>query len=231
MIREYVARFALHVSRWVEEERRRNRVFDLLWERAARESADFIEGRLEHAVLFRDREALWRHALSKAPEGMLLEFGVFQGASINFMADHFRRLGQEREIHGFDSFRGLKEDWVGAELPKGYFDRDGRMPEVRKGITLHEGWIDQTLPVFLEKRPGARIALVHIDTDTYGPASVVLGLLGPILGPGSIVIFDELLGYPRWQMHEYKALEESIAPERYRFIGFTSRQAAIQFVS
>ena len=41
-------------------------------------------------------------------EGDFLEFGVFQGRSINIIAEKF----PDQKIYGFDSFKGLPEDWV-----------------------------------------------------------------------------------------------------------------------
>ena len=54
-----------------------------------------------------------------------LEFGVFQGKSINF----FQYI-ERKKFYGFNSFEGLNEDWEGSEYPKGYFDLKGNYPEL-----------------------------------------------------------------------------------------------------
>ena len=37
-----------------------------------------------------------------------LEFGVWKGESINFLSSFLNK----GEIYGFDSFKGLREDWL-----------------------------------------------------------------------------------------------------------------------
>jgi hypothetical protein len=50
-------------------------------------------------------------------DGHYLEFGVFTGGTIRFIA---RRSGQ-RVIHGLDSFKGLPEAWSGFNITRGAF--------------------------------------------------------------------------------------------------------------
>lgn len=72
--------------------------------------------------------------------GLVLEFGVFKGQSIN-------KLGRvlQQPIFGFDSFEGLPEDWdVGnAVIPREAFDRQGNLPEVLPNVVLIKGWFEQ----------------------------------------------------------------------------------------
>jgi hypothetical protein len=51
--------------------------------------------------------------------GLILEFGVFSGNSINIIADKFPL----RTIYGFDSFEGLPEEWERDDkgFPLGFF--------------------------------------------------------------------------------------------------------------
>lgn len=203
-----------------------------VYERAAESSASFIEANIDDAVLFDHRIDYWAWLVTRLPkEGLLLEAGVFEGKSINFIADRLKAAGDRRLIHGFDSFEGLEEDWAGEALPAGHFDQGGRLPPVRDNVRLHKGWVQDTVQPFLAANPGAPLALLHIDTDTYTPARFLLEALAPRLVPGSIIAFDELIGYPNWQAHEAKALGEVLPRERYRFIAFTSRQAAIRILA
>jgi len=221
-----------YVYRRLQENIRRNRPFDVLWAKAADESADFIAANFDDAVVFEHRMDFWRHVLTKIPaEGELIEVGVFQGVSVNFIADTLAKRGDKRLVHGFDSFEGLEEDWAGEALGKNFFNLKGRLPTVRPSVLLHKGWVQDTLGPFYAERGGRPpIALIHIDTDTYTPARHILEISGPLLTPGAVIVFDELIGYPNWQNHEFKALQEVLPRERYRFIGFTSRQAAIVIV-
>lgn len=227
-MKRLVRRGLVHGATVLENHHRRHRPVKLLWERAAASSADFIEAHLSSAVVFDQREQLWEHALKIMPQtGMILEFGVFEGQSINFIADWLRKRGDTRMAHGFDSFEGLEEDWSGEALPAGYFDQKGKLPAVRAGVRLHKGWIENTLPPFLAEHSEDPVALIHLDTDTYSPAKCVLANLKPRLRPGSIIIFDELIGYPNWQAHEYRALVEVLGKTGYEFLSFTSRQSAL----
>lgn len=89
-------------------------VIDELHRRSIADSADYAAERMASALTFKTREALWDFALAKAPrEGLCAEFGVWNGASI----DHFARRLRGRTIFGFDSFKGLQEDWTGASCP------------------------------------------------------------------------------------------------------------------
>jgi hypothetical protein len=220
-----------YVYRRLQDNIRRNRPFDVLWAKAAAQSATFIEDNFDDAVVFEHRMDFWRHVMSKLPaEGEVIEVGVFEGVSVNFIADTLLAKGDTREVHGFDSFEGLEEDWSGEALGSGFFQRGGRLPKVRRNVKLHKGWVQDTLGPFYAERGKPKIALVHIDTDTYTPARHILEISEPLLTEGSVVVFDELIGYPNWRAHEFKALQETLDRSRYRFIGFTSRQAAIRIV-
>lgn len=200
-----------------------------MWERAIETSLNFVECNLEHALLFDARSQLHAYALSKMPsEGLVLELGVFNGDSINALADAMTRLGDPRPLYGFDSFEGLQEDWYGHEALAGTFDRHGKLPQVREQVQLVPGWIDDTLPPFFDAHP-EMIAFMHIDTDTYTPCRRILELSKRRLGAGTIVIFDELLAYPGWQHGEYRALCETI-DQPYQFIAFAGHHAAIVFL-
>ena len=166
---------------------------------SVRESADFAVRHMPVAQTFMNPHDTLRHALSLAPRGgMALEFGVFTGTTLRIIAD--TRKGQGG-IYGFDSFEGLPEAWrTGA--PKGTFAVDA-LPQV-DGAELVKGWFDQSLPSFLDTHPGP-VDFLHVDCDLYSSTRTVLDLVGPRLGPGSVVLFDEFFNYPGWQQHEYKA--------------------------
>lgn len=142
-------------------------------------------------------------AVDQAREsGLVLEFGVRRGTSVNRLA---ARAGQP--VHGFDSFEGLPQSW-GAE-PAGVLTTGAQLPPVADNVTLHAGWFSDTLVPFLADHPGP-VRLVNIDSDIYASAREVLFALAPRLVPGSIVVFDELIGNRTWAEDEYKALAEFV---------------------
>lgn len=202
-------------------------LYSVLRERAILQSADYVEQHLKTAMVFERTRLLWDYAAKAAQldSGLLLEFGVFKGTSINFFAQQF----QDDEIHGFDSFEGLAEDWTGYHLPKGTFDLQGNLPKVQENVTLHQGWFDQTLPSFLENNEGP-IKFCHIDCDTYESSKYVLELIAPRLQPGSVIVFDEYYSYPNWQQGEFKAWQDVCKRDQisYKYIAFAQMQVAVE---
>jgi hypothetical protein len=154
-------------------------------------------------IKFKTRQHIWQHYISMInPGDIALEFGVWYGTSINYMA----MARPDNEFHGFDSFDGLPEDWIRGH-PKGHFKVDKEKLKFAPNIKTHEGWFDQTLPVFLEecdKRD--KIKFIHIDCDLGSSTECVLNLLKKeILGNRAILLFDEFYNYLGYEDHEFLA--------------------------
>jgi tetratricopeptide (TPR) repeat protein len=145
--------------------------------------------------------AMLRWSLAQAPHpGLLAEFGVRRGTSIRVLA------GETAEtVHGFDSFVGLPEPWVKA--PAGVLTAGGDLPEVPANVTLHAGWFEDSLPPFLAAHSGP-LRFANIDCDIYSSTRTVLRALAERIRPGTILLFDELIGNRSWRQDEYKALTE-----------------------
>ncbi len=141
------------------------------------------------ALLTSDRFELLARAIETVTgPGLWLEFGVWRGESITYIA---RTSGHP--IVGFDSFQGLPTDWVpGARA--GAFSTEGVLPQVDARVTLVKGWFDETLPTFLTAHPGEPVAFLHVDSDLYSSARVVLTALGGRIREGTVVVFDEFCG-------------------------------------
>jgi len=194
------------------------------YSRAISESADYAEQNMKSAIMFNTREQLWDFSIRKIKfNGLVGEFGVFEGYSINNFA---RKLPQK--IYGFDSFEGLQEDWAGWVLTKGSFDLGGVTPKVRKNVQLIKGWFDKTLPDFLQLHT-ENFSLIHIDCDTYEATKSALYYLNPRIIEGTVIIFDEYFSYRGWQLGEHKAWKEFVTENtlKYDYIGFSSDQVAI----
>lgn len=199
---------------------------DHLHHRAAERSAAFIEDEGRSAMIFPRKQKMWPWLAKQIPaKGMMMECGVFTGRSINAMAKNF----PERKLFGFDSFEGLSEDWAGVDLGAGAFDLEGKLPKVEENVTLIKGWVDDTLPGFFKKNKGT-IAYLHVDTDTYTPARTILSLAKERFRKGTIVLFDELIGYPFWEEGEYLALTQELPRDSYEYIAFSQMQAAIRIL-
>jgi predicted O-methyltransferase YrrM len=170
-----------------------------------------LVGHLLTAQRCRHREEVFDQALALVPrDGLVCEFGVFEGASTNYLA---RRL-PGRRLFGFDSFEGLPEDWR-PDFEAGMFSTGGRLPQVEANVTLIKGWFEQTLPPFAAAHPG-QVALLHIDCDLYSSTKCVLAHLGDRIGPGAILVFDEFFNYPGWEEHEFRAFSEFVKARQLR---------------
>lgn len=194
-----------------------NNIWFSLWQKAAQETADYVEKNMLTLPYFRSRRNLMKLALSKVQtDGLYLEFGCgWQAKSINFLAKQI-----PGDIHGFDSFEGLPDDWFG-NLGKKSFSAHGRLPIVRDNVQIHAGWFDKTLPEFVEKYPSP-VAFLHIDCDIYVSTKTVFDWLGDRIHSGTVIQFDEYFNYPGWQQHEYKAFQEFITQKQltYQYLGY-----------
>jgi hypothetical protein len=77
-------------------------------------------------------------------EGLIMEFGVFKGESINYIAKRF----PGEIVYGFDSFEGLPEAWRDG-FDKGTFSIvDISNIKFENNVTLIKGYFNDTLPIF-----------------------------------------------------------------------------------
>lgn len=197
--------------------------------RALTQTADYIEEAMPDALGFFTQREVTEFTLQEINlEGHYLEFGVFRGGTIRFMA---KRVGKNI-IHGFDSFEGLPENWTGFYLGKGAFDTKGRLPKVPKNVHLYQGWFDETLPRWLEKYPGP-MAFIHIDCDLYSSTKTIFELLGERICPGTVILFDEYFNFHNWQKHEYKAFQEFVKEHNvtYEYLGYARQQVSLKILS
>jgi Methyltransferase domain len=197
--------------------------------RALQRSVDYIESAMPDALGLESQRELIDYSLQAVGiEGHYLEFGVFTGGTIRYMA---RRIGR-RTIHGFDSFEGLPEAWSGFNLGGKAFDRKGRLPRVPDNVVLHRGYFDASLPKWLDEHPGP-IAFMHLDCDLYSSTKTILKLTAPRLVPGTVILFDEYFNFPNWEQHEFKAFQEFVAEHRvkYTYLAFARQQAAVRINS
>jgi O-methyltransferase len=121
---------------------------------------------------------------------LYLEFGVYQGAATRYWS---RLLKNPRSnLHGFDSFEGLPEDWheVKEVLTRGHFSTDGKIPVIDDPrVHFFKGWFDQTLAQY--QVPEHEVLVVNFDADLYSSTQCVFGRIAPYIVPGTYLYFDE----------------------------------------
>lgn len=135
----------------------------------------------------------------------VLEFGVFTGGTFRQLRNS---LPLEYELHGFDSFEGLPEDWEGTSEKKGDMSTNGNIPDI-PNVTYYKGWFTETLPQY--KAVAAPIALLHIDCDLYSSTVEVLYGLKEYILSGTVIVFDE------WY-YNHNDIEENRQHEQKAFL-------------
>ena len=186
--------------------------------RAAQESAEFADQHMRMAKSYPDKFDLLEAAIDQMEiQGLCCEFGVYRGETLNFIASLVTA-----EVHGFDSFEGLPEDWKQGH-EKGTFALEA-LPQVRPNVRLHQGWFEDTIPAFREQHPAEKVAFLHLDADIYSSTRTVFELLGNALVPGTVIAFDEFFNYPGWCEGNTKPSWSSAKSTRWKCAIWDSRE-------
>jgi Macrocin-O-methyltransferase (TylF) len=194
--------------------------------RALAASVDYIEKNMPEAIGLETQKELLCCALDATKvKGHYVEFGVFSGGTIRFMA----KRHPHKTFHGFDSFEGLPGAWGGSSYAKGTFTRGGNLPSVPYNAQLYKGWFSDSLPKWLAANAGP-VAFVHIDCDIYSSTVDVLKHLADRLQVGTVIAFDEYFNYPNWENHEYKAWKELVEKKQigYEYLAYARQQVAVR---
>jgi predicted O-methyltransferase YrrM len=181
---------------------------------AGLDSAGYYAERMGAAARAPDAASLLQLAFAaRDPAGLVMEFGVASGGTANLLAGL-----TDGTIHGFDSFEGLPEDWRPG-FPRGAFAH--AIPRLRPNVSLEIGTFEETLPRFVARHRGSRIGFAHVDCDLYSSTRTVFEHCGPMIGPGTVIVFDEYFNYAGWRRHEFRAFQDFIAASgsTYEYIG------------
>jgi len=159
-------------------------------------------------------------------EGLILEFGVRHGNSINQLA----KLTIST-VHGFDSFEGLPTEWHNES--KESYSTKGIIPDVEKNVILYKGWFEDTLTEFSKNYPES-IRLINIDCDLYSSTSTILKILAPQIQSGTVLIFDEYIGNEHWKEDEFKAFQEAVNFNQWKYeylaFSFFTKQVVVKIL-
>jgi hypothetical protein len=191
-------------------------------------SVEFIARELPEAPSFSRPFHLLGHALDQVKiEGLYLEFGVYKGTTINWMASR-----TVHRIFGFDSFQGLPDRWREG-FERGRF-KTGGLPSVRENVHLVPGWFDQTLPAFVAEHPEP-VAFLHVDCDLYSSTRTIFDSLGDRLVAGTVIVFDEFFNYPGWETGEALAFREMVQARSlsFEYLGYChlGQQLAVRILA
>lgn len=162
---------------------------------------------------------------------MFMEFGVYYGDSCKIIAKLLEKMWTNYNppiLEAFDSFKGLPEKWsmesshpIIGNAPIGTFRVQNpkkvinQLMNEHQNLRIHVGLFQNTLQTFLTESGSDHgggdlvVAFIHIDCDLYSSTKFILDQLKPYLRKGTIIVFDELIGWPGWSTGgEYQALKE-----------------------
>ena len=88
-----------------------------------------------------------------------------------------------------------------------------------------KGWFSETAAGFLTRHLEP-IAFLHIDSDLYSSARFILDAYGARIIPGTVILFDDFMNYPKWTEGESKAFSEwcQATGATYKFVGFVPKR-------
>jgi len=210
---------------------------DIYYDELQKNCYEFFKKDMQESSIFLKVEDIRNFSIYRAIQGLnnsdnnnfFLEFGVYTGGSINLFAKQLQSVN--KEVYGFDSFEGLKEDWLThVFFPKGALSLNKKKPKVLKNVKLIAGYIQDTLEEFLNQSEKKRIIFAHMDMDTYESTKFALIKIKPFLKKGSIILFDEFYGYPNWEKEEYKAFKEVFNKDEFKYIAFCESEVAIEML-
>ncbi len=153
-------------------------------------------------------------------KSLILEFGVYHGNTINNISNYISDI----PVFGFDSFEGLPEKWERTDnmnfFDKGFFSRNGILPNVNKNVMLIKGWFNETLPEFI-KNNNKPVSFIHIDCDLYSSTKCIFENLKEYISNDCIFVFDELVNYGGYENGELKAFYEFVTENNiiFEYIG------------
>ena len=140
--------------------------------------------------------------------GDLLEFGVFKGGSLIQFATFRKLLENERsrKIVGFDVFgefprsnhcksdENFVNNW-NKSFSRDFLSKEDLELSLEKkniaNVELIKGDILETIDIYFHQYPATRISLLHIDTDVYEPAKIILEKCYNRVVSGGIIVFDD----------------------------------------
>jgi hypothetical protein len=105
--------------------------------------------------------------------------------------------------------QGLPEAWREG-WDRGAFSNVEAYPQhMPPNAEIVVGWFNETLPVFRQHLlRGRPVGLLHVDCDLYSSTREVLEGLDSAIVPGTVIVFDEFVNYPGYELHEFRACAE-----------------------
>ena len=152
---------------------------------------------------------LLRSVIADDVPGDVVELGCYQGRTSVMLSLTNTALSGGRGMSLYDSFEGLpalssedeptngqgmyQEGQLAAPMAavqSMLYNYTGQYPAIWpkcSGVTLHPGWVEDTL----HRQLPARISFAYVDLDLYGPIKHALAAMYERLSTGAIVLLDD----------------------------------------
>jgi hypothetical protein len=182
------------------------------------DGAEYAAERMRGAHASSDRNEILLRGIDRAShEGLLLEFGVWNGRAINLTAERVNAT-----VHGFESFEDPPADWLHG-YARDHNHVGARRPSVLPNVMRHAGRLEETLPRFLAAHE-APIAFLHINCYRDASTKFILDHLASRLRVSTVIVFNRYFNFPGWQNHEYRAFQELVQKRslRYRYLAYNT---------
>lgn len=188
-------------------------------------------------MYYQDVESTFQY-LDKLPKGDLIEFGVFNGNTMNRLIKGAEAANNPfLTVHGFDSFIGLPKESHGVyqnpEWPEGAFNvsADYNLCSVReavafvrdrierKGIDFYPGFFSESLTEELGKKLEDSTSYAHIDVDIYSSSWQVIDwiLTHKVLKRGAVIRYDDWISTPEYKGGNSLAHADAVRKHRAVF--------------
>jgi len=164
--------------------------------------------------------------------GDVVEGGVLKGTGVLYWAKLIQIFNPQsrRKVIGFDTFHGYPQNSskrhdrrTAKEFKQVQIQEDeqvsdqtilkvAQMQGLKHRIELVKGDVSTSLPDYIQKNPGFRIALLNLDFVLYEPTLAALEHLYPRVVPGGVVALDE---YAVEKVGESDAVDEFLKNKHF----------------
>ena len=165
--------------------------------------------------------------LSPWVPGSIMEFGVYRGTSTRILRRTLSQCkraefgGPSKKVYACDSFEGLPEKY--EKIGVGTFACDP--PRIR-GVRIVKGYFEDSLTPELAAEV-KQVALASLDADLYSSTACVLKWLTPMLGTGSLLLFDQFLGDNSAEKRAFEDWSRESGIRTVRIAGFVREPAGL----
>jgi O-methyltransferase len=131
-----------------------------------------------------------KRASDMFPEGIIAEFGVYQGGSLELIA----KLNPGRAVYGIDSFQGLPPATENDFHVEGEFSEvnhlaiTGYFKMLYPHVRILKGFSPSVFEFFDEH---CKFSFVHVDIDMYRSCADAMEFFFPRLYQGGMMLFDD----------------------------------------